>query len=118
MRNLTLLDNVDANTQQISEPVNFDHRVEWKIYINSTGLDGTPQIYIEDNSSGSKCIDPAYNWNPICNRCDELDYFPIDDDLITIEKKDFKASWFRVRVEANDNTTGTIDVRITYKTFP
>lgn len=118
MRNATLLNNVDASVQQISEPLNLDKRTEWKIYINASGLDGTPQFYLEDNSSGSKCIDPAYSWNIICNRADDLDYFPISETVLTIEKKDFKANWMRVRVEPNDNTTGTIDVRITYKTYP
>jgi hypothetical protein len=54
----------------------------------------------------------------ICNACDELDYFPISETVITIEKKDFKANWMRLRVDPGDNTTGTIDIRITYKTFP
>ena len=118
MRNATLLNNVDASVQQISDALNLDHRAQWKLYINATGLNGTPQLFIEDNSSGSKCIDPAYNWNIICNACDELDYFPISETVITIEKKDFKANWMRVRVDPGDNTTGTIDIRITYKTFP
>jgi hypothetical protein len=43
--------------------------------------------------------------------------FPIDDELITIEKKDFKSNWFRLRLEPNGNTTGNISIELVYKMF-
>ena len=118
MRNTTLLDNADASTQQISTSVNLDQRAQWKLVINSAGLDGTPQLFIEEGYTGSKCITPPTEWVVVCNPCLEDDYFPIDDTVISIEKKDFKGNWYRIRVEANDNTTGTITAKLHYKTFP
>ena len=118
MRNVTLLNNVAADVQQITAEVNMDQRTQWKVYINTAGLDGRPQLFIEDNNSPSKNETPTGNWTPICNTCSDIDYFTLDDTVITIEKKDFKANWFRIRVEANDNTTGTINVSLSYKTFP
>ena len=118
MRNVTLLDNVAADVQQITAEINMDQRTEWKVYINTTGLNGRPQLYIEDNNSPSKNETPTGDWNPICNTCNDVDYFTLDDTVITIEKKDFKANWFRIRVEPTDNTAGTINVSLSYKTFP
>jgi len=119
MRNVTLLDNVDASVQQISNEVNFDHRGQWKLLITSSGLDGTPQLFIEEGFTGGKCITPPSEWFVICNPCNDTGvYFPIDDDIITIEKNSIKGNWMRVRVEANDNTTGNITVKLGYKTFP
>ena len=119
MRNVTLLDNVDASTQQISTHVNLDQRAAWKLFITSSGLDGEPQLFIEDNNTSSKCVEPTGDWNIICNPCDTVtDSFPIDDDTITIEKNSFKSNWMRVRIEPNGNTTGTITVTLSYKTFP
>jgi hypothetical protein len=119
MRNVTLLDNVDASIQQISSHVNFDQRVAWKLFITTTGLDASPELFIECNNTSSKCFAPVGDWTIVCNQCNTLtDSFPLDDDVITIEKNDFKSNWFRVRVEPNGNTTGTIHVSLSYKTFP
>ena len=118
MRNVTLLNDVDASRQQISAEINMDQRTEWKVYINTARLDGVPRLFIEDNTSPSKNETPTGDWNPICNTCSDIDYFTLDDTVITIEKKDFKANWFRIRIEPNDNTTGTINVSLSYKTFP
>jgi hypothetical protein len=119
MRNATLLTSADASVQQISSEVNFDKRTEWKLLITSTGLDGTPHFFIEEGFTGGKCITPPTEWFIVCNPCDDVtDSFPIDDTIITIEKKDFKGNWFRVRVEPNDNTIGSITVKLGYKTHP
>lgn len=118
MRNFTFLDGVDASVQQISTELNQDQRVQWKITITNSGLDGTPQLFIEEGFTGGNCITPPSEWFVVCNPFETFNYFPIDDSPITIEKKDFKGNWMRVRVEANDNTTGTITVKVGYKTFP
>lgn len=120
MRNVTLLDNVDASTQQISDFVNLDQRAAWVILITSDNLDGTPQFFIEFNNTSGKCVDPTGDWTIVCNPCDETGegYFPINDEVITIEKNSFKSNWIRVRVEPNDNTTGNITAVLSYKTFP
>lgn len=119
MRNPIILDNVDASVQQISVSTNLEQRTDWKLFITSTGLDGTPHIYIEEIAEGGKCTPaPTTGYTIICNPFDNTDYFAIDDDSITIEKKDFKSNWFRVRIEPNDNTTGSITVKLAYKSYP
>ena len=51
MRTVTLLDNIDASIQQVSQFINFDQRSEWKLFIKSSGLDGEPQLFIESNNT-------------------------------------------------------------------
>lgn len=116
MRQVVLLDNVDASVQQISGEVNFDQRAAWKLFIESTGLDGTPKIYIEESTTNSFCVLPT-EWTVYKNNCSGDGSFDIDEALVTIEKNDFKSNWFRIRVEAEDNTTGNITARVSYKTF-
>ena len=119
MRNVTFLNNVTAAISHVSVAINLDQRTEWKLRIDSSGLDGTPQLFIEEGFTGGKCITPPSEWFVICNPCNDTGvYFPIDDDIITIEKNSIKGNWMRVRVEANDNTTGNITVKLGYKTFP
>ena len=118
MRKTILLDNVDASVQQISEAQNLEKRTDWKLFVTATGLDGTPHLYLEEIAEGGKCSPaPTTGYTLICNTIDDLDYFPITEDL-TIEKKDFKANWYRVRLEANDNTTGTVTVKLAFKDYP
>ena len=42
MRNLTLLNNVDASIQSISEPINLEQRTDWELIVESSGLDDIP----------------------------------------------------------------------------
>jgi hypothetical protein len=119
MRNVTFLNNVTAAISHVSVAINLDQRTEWKLRIDSSGLDGTPQLFIEEGFTGGKCLDPPTEWNIVCNPCDTVnDSFPINDDIITIEKKDFKGNWFRVRIDRADNTTGNLTVKLGYKTHP
>ena len=119
MRTSVLLGNVSASVQQISTPINFEQRTDWKLFIESDTLDGTPQLFIEEIGEGGPCSPaPTTGYTLICNPCLPDDYFPINDTIITIEKKDLKTNWFRVRVEPNDNTTGNITVKLVYKTYP
>ena len=119
MSNIVLLNNVNASVSHVSPNVNFDKRAQWKLIITSSGLDAEPQLFIEENYSGSKCVDPVGDWTIICNPCDTVnDSFPINDSIVTIEKKDVKLNWFRVRIDNNGNTTGNITVSLHYKTFP
>lgn len=119
MRNTLLLENVDASIQQISEAVNLDQRAQWKLTISSSLLYGTPQLFIEQGFNGGKCFNPPTEWVTLCNPLNETNgSFLINDNLITIEKKDFKGNWFRVRVESENNKAGIITVKLSYKTFP
>lgn len=117
MRVVTLLDNVSASVQTISDFVNLDQRTQWQLFITSTGLDGTPKLFIEEAHTRGTCHPPT-QWRVYNVKCSNVDgSFDINDNEILIERGDFKSNWIRVRLEANDNTTGSTTVEFTYKTF-
>ena len=118
MRNVTLLDNVSAGVQQISDPINLERRTDWELIIESSGLDGVPQLFIERGFNAGKCNPEPSEWILLQGGCTDEGSFPIDEDTIQILKDGFTANWFRVRVEAEDNTTGNITVTIHYKDYP
>jgi hypothetical protein len=118
MRNVILLDNADASTQQISAEVNLERRTDWELVIESDSLDGTPNLFIEKGYNAGKCNPLPTEWFIEPNVCKVTNEFPIEDTEIQIVKNGFTANWFRVRVEPNDNTTGNITVTIHYKTYP
>ena len=118
MRNVTLLDNVDASVQQISVEENLDKRTDWNLIVESSGLDGQPQLFIEKGFTGGKCISPPSEWFVVASKCRSTGIFLINDPLIQIEKTGFTANWFRVRVEPNGNTTGNITAKLHYKDYP
>ncbi len=118
MRNKTLLDNVSAGVQQISDPLNLEKRTDWELIIESSGLDGVPRLFIERGFNAGKCNPLPTEWRVLQSGCNDEGYFPIDDDTIQILKDGFTANWFRVRVETNGNTTGNITVTIHYKDYP
>ena len=117
MRNITLLDDVSASVQQISEPTNLERHTEWVLRIDSTGLDGIPNLFIEEGFNGGKCLPIPTDFNVLPNKCDDTGLFEITDNEVTIRSKNFLGNWFRVRIEANGNTTGTIKVVLSYKDY-
>ena len=116
MRTPTILNNSDASIQIISEYINFDQRAAWKLFIESIGLDGIPKLFIQESTTKSACTPPIY-WTIYKNNCSVDGSYNLNDILVTIEKNDFKSNWFRVLIEPNGNTTGTISARVSYKTF-
>lgn len=113
MRTEVLLDTVDASVQQIgSYVIDCGQDMRWMLTIQSTGLDGTPRAYIEESNNNT-------DWIPLDNNdCDEgvIDYFPISDNLISIRDSYFMGKSIRIRVEPNDNTTGTVYADLVVKT--
>jgi hypothetical protein len=116
MRTPIILDNADASTQLISDYINFDQRAAWKLFIESSVLDGVPKLFIQEATTNSICTPPV-NWTIYKNNCSVDGSYKIDDVLVTIEKNDFKSNWFRILIEPDGNTTGTISARVSYKTF-
>jgi hypothetical protein len=116
MRTPIILDNDNASVQLISDYINFDQRAAWKLFIESVGLDGIPKLFIQEATTNSICTLPT-NWTTYKNNCSNDGSYDIDDLLVTIEKNDFKSNWFRILIEPNGNTTGTISARVSYKTF-
>ena len=114
MRTIVLLDNVSAAGPATSESVNFEQRAEWMLQITSTGLDGTPRLIIEWSIDNTQVV-----WSPIENVDVAGTYFfPIDDDEISIIDDRCMGKFYRVRLEANGNTTGTVKADLGYKTYP
>ena len=112
MRTELLLDNVDASTTQIgSYQIDCGQDMRWLLVIKKTGTDGTPRAYIEESSNN-------VDWIPLDNfeDTDILDYFPLVDTLTSIRDSYFMGKSIRVRVEPNDNTTGTIYAELVVKT--
>jgi hypothetical protein len=113
MRTEVLLNNVDASIQQIGAyEVDCGQDMRWLLMIKSTGLDGVPQIFIEESANN-------VDWVALDNNdCAEgvLNYFPMDDPLINIRDSYFMGKSFRIRVEPNGNTTGTVYASLIVKT--
>ena len=113
MRTEVLLNNVDANIQQIgSYEIDCGQDMRWLLTIKSTGLDGTPKIYVEESNNNT-------DWVALDNNdCAEgvINYFPLDDELIMIRDSYVMGKSIRIRIEPEDNTTGTIYSDLIVKT--
>lgn len=112
MRTEILLNNVDASVQQIgSYEIDCGQDMRWLLMIKKSGTDGNPRAYIEESSNGS-------DWVALDNfeDTDILDYFPLVDTLTNIRDSYFMGKSFRIRIEPNDNTTGTVYAELVVKT--
>jgi hypothetical protein len=110
MRTEVLLDNVDASTQQIgSYTIDCGQDMRWLLMVKSTGLDGVPQLFLEESTNN-------IDWTALENYADGLNHWLVDDPLIHIRDSYFMGKSFRVRVEPNGNTTGTIYADLVVKT--
>ena len=112
MRTELLLDNADASITQIGEyEIECGQDMRWVLAINSNGLDGIPKIYLEESADN-------VNWVALNNNDESgiLDYFPMDDNLISIRDSYFMGKSIRIRVEPNGNTSGLITAKLVVKT--
>jgi hypothetical protein len=117
MRNITFFENIDASSQQISNATNLERHTEWILRINSTGLDGVPNLFIEEGFNGGKCLPEPTEYSVVPFKCDGTGTFEITESEVKIRSKQFLANWYRVRIEPNGNTTGTITVILSYKDY-
>lgn len=117
MRNLTLLDNVNSGIQQISSAKNLERHTEWVLRVSSVGLDGIPNLFIEEGFNGGKCLPEPTDFSVLPFKCDGTGTFEITESEIKIRSKQFLANWFRIRVEPNGNTSGTMTVILSYKDY-
>jgi len=117
MRNLTLLDNVNSGIQQISSAKNLERHTEWVLRVSSVGLDGIPNLFIEEGFNGGKCLPEPTEFSVLPFKCDGTGTFEITESEINIRSKQFLANWFRIRVEPNGNTSGTMTVILSYKDY-
>ena len=113
MRTILLFDDVDATSSQTSDVIKFEQRAGWLLQITKSGTDGTPRIVVEYS------IDNAQNvWTPLEDCKNSVFFFGIDDSPFGIMDDRLPAKFFRIRLEANDNTTGTLTADLGYKTYP
>ena len=110
MRTETLLNNADASTTIVSNiyVVESGKDMRWLLTVSSSGLDGTPQMFVEESPDGLV-------WIPLNNHIDGFNYFPLDDNLVSVRDSYFMGKAFRIRIEPNDNTTGNIDATLIVK---
>lgn len=113
MRTIVLFDNINANAPQTSDVISFEQRGEWMLQISNTGLNGIPKLIIEYSIDNGASI-----WTPIENNFLGEFFFYIDDDYIAIINDRIQGKFFRVRLETNGNTAGTVKVDFGYKTYP
>ena len=111
MRTEILFNNADASVNQssIAYVIDCGQDMRWLLTMKSTGLDGIPKIFIEETPNG-------VDWIPLNNHSDGLDHWLLDDNLITVRDSYFMGKAFRLRLEANGNTTGTIYADLVVKT--
>lgn len=110
MRTEVLLNNVDASITQIGAyQIDCGQDMRWLLKVRATGLDGTPKIYVEETSDN-------IDWVALDNTKDCIDYFPLDTNVVHIRDSYFMGKSIRVRIEPEDNTTGTVYSELVVKT--
>lgn len=112
MRDYKLYENQDASISSTSivHEIDCGQDMRWLLQIEKVGTDGTPNLYVEESILGDI-------WTPIPNYCnDEGDFFALDDSPYAIRDSYFMGRFLRLRIEPNDNTTGTINVNFGEKT--
>jgi hypothetical protein len=99
MKPVVFFENIDASTPQTSTP-----------FVIDCGQDMRPKLFIEEDVDG--VFVPIMNYD-----CDDiLDHFLIDDSPFGVRDSYFMGTSMRIRIEPNDNTTGTITAKMKVKT--
>jgi hypothetical protein len=111
MKPVVFFENIDASTPQTSTPFVIDcgQDMRWLLEITKSGTDGNPKLFIEADVDG------------IYMNIEDLDggkkdFFLINDSPYGIQDSYFMGTSMRIRIEPNDNTTGTMSVRMKVKT--
>ena len=112
MRVVNLLNNADASITQLGVyETDCGQDMRWSISVTSSGINGIPKIYIEES------LDNTY-WSARKNNTPNgiLDYFLLDDIVVTIRDSYFMGKYIRIRVEPNGTTTGSVSAKLGVKT--
>jgi len=117
MRTKVLFDDVDASVSQESVEIQMDKRTDWDLVVTVDGLDGVPQIIIEKAYTGGGCLPGPSDWYAVEN-CNGDTFFDVDSPPLQIHKSQFTPNYFRIRLEPNTNTTGTVTAFLGYKDYP
>ena len=117
MRTTVLFEDIDASVAATSVEISMDKRTDWDLVVTGTGLDGIPRIIIEKAYTGGKCLPAPTDWY-IVENCNGDQFFDADDLPLMIHQSGFTPNWYRIRLEPNTNTTGTVTAFLGYKDYP
>ena len=113
MRTEILYTNQDCTIPSTSVVYTVDcgQDMRWMLQVVLSGTDGSPKMYIEESAD-------LVSWIPLNdNDCTGVfDYFLLDDSPYSVRDSYFMGKAFRIRIDPNDNTTGTIDAKLVVKT--
>lgn len=107
MRTFPFYTNQDASVDSTS-PIycpDCGQDMRWMIQIVLDGLDGTPCLIVEET------LDESI-WTPIAS----FDGIELNESPCSIKDSYFMGKCMRLRIEANDNTTGTVTALLGVKT--
>lgn len=111
MRTQVLIPNVSAATSYTSAVLDFEGLdARFLIQALKTGANGSPRLIVEES------IDQTV-WSPMEDTNTWNDYFELTSQL-AIKDNFFMGKYFRLRMEPNGTTTGTVWAKIAYKTRP
>lgn len=111
MRTQLLFDNVSASINSTSAVLDFGEQdARFIVQATKSGANGSPKIIIEESIDQTvwTAMEDTETWNPYTELIDTL----------SIKDNYFMGKYFRVRIEPNGTTTGTVWAKIGYKTKP
>ncbi len=111
MRTHVFFSDVNAATPQTSGVFEVDcgQDLRFLIQLTKSGTDGDPRLFIEESVDGVV-------WTSMLNpvTCDS--FFELNSSPIGIKDSYFMGFFMRLRLESNNNTTGTVSAKMGYKT--
>lgn len=118
MRTFQFFTGQDASEAATSPALMIDKRVIWKLIVVPTGFDGILKLKIQEAFNGGGVLPEPSDWYDIPSGCDNDNIsYDIDQETI-IESERLVGSWIRVVLDPNTNTSGTVSVKLAYKTYP
>lgn len=107
-----LYENQDATIPSISiqHQIDCGQDMRWLLQLKKEGTNGDPFLFIEESNDG-QC------WTNVPDLCNpDGEYFIIDDSPYAIRDSYFMGKYIRLRIEPNNNTSGTITANLGIKT--
>lgn len=114
MKTLKLFENIDATQDMDSASLDVEKRMEWMLSCRAVGTDLVERIIIEYS------VDPAGQiWDALINPATCTKYFLFDENGELAVKDDrLQGKFFRIRLDSNGNTGGTVSATLGYNDYP
>ena len=103
---LLVLDEVDASVSQCSEAQPLCFNYDWFLHVIKTGADGNPFMKIQ--------VSNDLNWEWVDYTCSATD-IELTQTAQGYKDDSFTPNYFRICLEPNGTTTGTVSARINLK---